>query len=171
MTEAPLQTQRGFFAWVPGISVAGDGLRAVPQYDPPKPLHPCESAPTMAPLSKGAAHKLLCNLWAGDSGGRSVRVRRNLSANPWLVLRIPPTSLSLGHLPLTREAWGAVLTFGAVAFWAYKKTTRGDGWSSYPTPARGAGSRWKKAMFCSEFLQNPTQVLYQRSEISTIFGK
>ena len=42
---------------------------------------------------------------SGGFSGRAVRIRPTLRRIRRNALRIPPTSLLLGHLPLTREAW------------------------------------------------------------------
>ena len=60
----------------------------------------------MAPLSKGAAHKLPKAIYGRGIQRQGCTNSPNPSANTHLVLRIPPTSLALGHLPLTREALG-----------------------------------------------------------------
>ena len=56
-------------------------------------------------MSKGAAHKLPKAIYVRGIQRQVCTNSPNPSANPHCVLRIPPTSLALGHLPLTREAW------------------------------------------------------------------
>ena len=45
---------------------------------------------------------------------------------------------SPGFPPCTAVANGMSLENWSFCFWANKRTTRGDGWSFYPSPARGA---------------------------------
>ena len=57
------------------------------------------------PCQRGQLINCQKQFMSGGFSGRNLRIRPALRRIRTKVLRIPPTSLTLGHLPLTREAW------------------------------------------------------------------